>query len=218
LVDEEDRVKYVNPKEIEAHVNKSVVAFHHMRYKSLSEISLKQVLKKRGLHLFKARNILVASDLVKIVLEDLVSSFDETIFRQFLDDIALFIVSKAKWGTESASGDHEEEFTYQGNHYVVSVKMGQDYGKTTFLRRYRKIVGQNFWYFISGNENLYTDIIEPLGHRAKEHNDEFAKQKGRVINLFTQEFIAGYCSDGAIDWQKLVKFNSGNLNLPQKGC
>ena len=79
------------------------------------------------------------------------------------------------------------------------------------MRGYRKIVGQNFWYFISGDANLYTDIIEPLGHRAREHNDEFLLQKGKVVNLFTQEFAADFCTDGLIDWQKLVEFNSGNL-------
>jgi hypothetical protein len=208
----EDRVKYVNAKAVEAHVNEGVVTFHHMRCKSLAEIRLKQVLKKKGLHLYRARNIWVAGDLVKSVLDDLVSSFDETVFRQFLDDIALFIVNKAERGAESASGDHEAEFTYRDNHHVVSVKMGQGYGKTRTARArgYRKIVGQDFWYFISGKENLYTDIIEPLGHRAKEHNDEFVKQKEIVINLFTQEFMADYCTNGSIDWRKLVEFNSGN--------
>ena len=213
----EDRVKYVNAKAIEAHVNKGVVTFHHMRCKSLREIRLRQVLKKKGLHLFKARSILVAGDLMKSVLEDLVSSFDETIFRQFLDDIALFIVSKAKRGTESAPGDHEAVFTYRGNQHVVSLKEGQGYSKTrtTLARGYRKIVGQNFRYSISSSEELYADIIEPLGRTARNHNDEFYRQKSRVINLFTQEFIADYCTNGSIDWQKLVKFNSGNLNLPQ---
>ena len=33
---------------------------------------------------------------------------------------------------------------------------------------YFKYCGQMSWSFISNNENLYTEIIEPLGHRAKE--------------------------------------------------
>ncbi len=49
--------------------------------------------------------------------------------------------------------------------------LGICYGKTktTFLRGYMKIVGQNFWHFISENPNLYTDIVEPIGYRAREH-------------------------------------------------
>jgi hypothetical protein len=76
------------------------------------------------------------------------------------------------------------------------------------------VVGQNFWYFISENEHLYTDIIEPIGHRAKEHNEAFLVEKNKVINRFTKMFIDMFCDDsGAIDWVKLVEFNSGNFDL-----
>jgi type II restriction endonuclease EcoO109I-like protein len=96
----------------------------------------------------------------------------------------------------------------------VQPVLGICYGKTktTFLRGYMKVVGQNFWYLISGNENLYTDIVEPLGYRAKEHNESFADNKAALINRFTSEFTKDFCdSEGNIDWKKLVVFNSGNF-------
>ena len=99
----------------------------------------------------------------------------------------------------------------------VQPVLGICYGKTrtSYLRGYMKVVGQNFWYLISENEDLYTDIVEPLGYRAKEHNDAFEEMKGRIVNKFTNEFMAEFCDkDGTIDWQKLVVFNSGNLDLP----
>ncbi len=75
---------------------------------------------------------------------------------------------------------------------------------------YLKLCGQRFWEFISGNENLYVDIIEPLGHRAKEKNENFSEEYAKVINKFTHEFATEYCGkDGSILWGKLVKFNSG---------
>src|SRR5205085_1745487 len=40
---------------------------------------------------------------------------------------------------------------------------------------YFKYCGQKFWEFISGDSNLFTEIIEPLNHRAKEKNDDFVK-------------------------------------------
>jgi len=74
---------------------------------------------------------------------------------------------------------------------------------------YLKLCGQRFWSFISGNENLYTEIIEPLGHRAKERNERFLEEYAKVINKFTLEFAKEYCnSDGKILWAKIVKFNS----------
>jgi hypothetical protein len=74
---------------------------------------------------------------------------------------------------------------------------------------YFKYCGQQFWEFISGNENLYTEIIEPLGHKAKEKNDEFMVFYAQIINKFTLEFMNDFCIDGKVDWKKLVKFNSG---------
>lgn len=77
---------------------------------------------------------------------------------------------------------------------------------------YYKYCGQIFWEFISGNANLYTDIIEPLGHKAKEKNDEFLKSYSQMINKFTLEFSIDFCKkSGEIDWEKLVRFNSSTL-------
>lgn len=74
---------------------------------------------------------------------------------------------------------------------------------------YFKYCGQQFWNFISGNENLYTDIIEPLGYKSKERNDEFVQSYSRMLNKFTQEFIRDFClENGDIDWIKIVQLNS----------
>jgi hypothetical protein len=75
---------------------------------------------------------------------------------------------------------------------------------------YLKLCGQNFWEFISGDENLYLEIIEPLGHKAKEKNEVFYSEYNRVINKFTRDFSNIFCdSEGNILWEKLVEFNSG---------
>jgi hypothetical protein len=99
----------------------------------------------------------------------------------------------------------------------VEPVLGICYGRTrtTYTKAgYLKVVGQNFWYLISESQNLYTDIIEPIGYRAKEHNDAFYKQKDRVVNRFTKQFLEEFCdSTGAIDWVELVEFNSGNYDL-----
>lgn len=74
---------------------------------------------------------------------------------------------------------------------------------------YHKYCGQKFWEFISGNSSLYTDMIEPLGHKAKERNDDFLSSYSKRINMFTLEFGKMFCdSSGVIDWKRLVEFNS----------
>jgi hypothetical protein len=74
---------------------------------------------------------------------------------------------------------------------------------------YFKYCGQEFWTFISGNDTLYLDIIEPLGKNAKERNEEFQKQYIQTINLLTKQFIADFCKEnGEVDWHKIVELNS----------
>jgi hypothetical protein len=74
---------------------------------------------------------------------------------------------------------------------------------------YFKYCGQQFWELISGNENLYIDIIEPIGHKAKQENEEFLIAYSQIINKLTFEFSQKFCKNGIIDWQELIKFNSG---------
>ena len=74
---------------------------------------------------------------------------------------------------------------------------------------YKKMCGESFWTFISGDSNLFVDIIEPLGNKAKERNEVFFVEYSKVINRFTKEFLDSFCKiDGLIDWEKLVRFNS----------
>lgn len=73
---------------------------------------------------------------------------------------------------------------------------------------YFKYCGQTFWEFISGDTDFYTKIIYPLGHQAKERNEEFIESYSVMINKFTKEFFDSFCNDGAIDWEKLVRLNS----------
>ncbi len=87
------------------------------------------------------------------------------------------------------------------------------YGKTCVADQgdYLKLCGQEFWEFISGNPNLYIEIIQPLGHKAKERNETFQAEYAKVITRFTGEFIGDFCTpDSAIVWEKVLKLNSGS--------
>ncbi len=73
---------------------------------------------------------------------------------------------------------------------------------------YFKYCGQQFWELISGNENLYIGIIEPIGHKAKQKNEKFMNAYAQIVNKLTFEFSQKFCEDGIINWDNLVKFNS----------
>jgi len=239
--------------EVREYINENIVDFHQRRIRSLEDLRLRELLKKNP-YLFRAKNITKASDLIEGLLDARLSSSEEKLFGDFLEDLAIFIAGKTCGGHKSTAQGVDMEFITAGVHYVVSVKSGPNWGNSSQQRRlaqdlnsavvrlkqsrvaarvepvlgicygktrtaytragYLKVVGQNFWYLISENKDLYTDIIEPIGYRAKEHNDVFLQQKGGVVNRFTKEFIDEFCdAAGMIDWVRIVEFNSGNYDL-----
>lgn len=132
------------------------------------------------------------------------------------------IKSGPNWGNSSQQNKLEQDLKtavarLKQSHRNPNVQpvLGICYGKTktTFIRSYMKVVGQNFWHLISENPNLYTDIVDPIGYEAKKHNDDFLIKRNGIANLLTNQFFNAFCnpSTGLIDWVKLVEFNSGNL-------
>jgi len=74
---------------------------------------------------------------------------------------------------------------------------------------YQKLCGQRFWELISGRPELYRELIVPLGAHAKLRNDELIELRAKKLNLFTKSFLDDYCDRGVINWDKLVRYNSG---------
>lgn len=234
---------------IEQFIETHIQDFHRRRLESLAGLRLNDVLKRKNPYLFRAKALETAQNLVKPILDAHLSSQEEGIFGDFLEQLALFVCKLAYNGRKSSSAGIDLEFDKRGVHYVVSIKSGPNWGnsqqiekmKDNFRRakrtlgtnrsrvkvvavngccygrdnnpdkeEYLKYCGQCFWEFISGDRDLYTDLIEPLGRRAKQRNEAFLSEYARVINKFSLQFGKEYCAtDGTILWPKLVKFNSG---------
>ena len=209
---------------------------------------MRDVLKRKNPYLFRAKNYVAAGDLVRDLLNAHLSSQEETLFGQFLEQAAIFVCAQSFGGKKSSAEGIDLEFERDGCKYLVSVKSGPNWGnagqidkmklnfrkakkilgtnaaKTNVIAvngccygtenqpdkgEYLKLCGEKFWALVSGEAALYLDLIEPLGHRAKEKNDAFLDEYGRVQNKFTAAFIQNFCAaDGAIDWDALVRFNS----------
>lgn len=245
-------MKPLSLDEVRAFVNENIVDFHRRRIGSLEGLSLDKLLTKNP-YLFKAKAISTASELIDELLAAFLSSSEEKLFGDFLENLAVFVAERTCDGHKSTASGVDLEFFNKDIHYIVSIKSGPSWGnssqqdkleqdlktavarlkqskrivnvqpvlgicygktKTGYLRGYLKVVGQNFWYLISENKNLYADIVEPIGYKAKEHNVEFLNQRSGIVNLLNGELISRFCdSSGFIDWPKLVEFNSGNYDL-----
>lgn len=234
---------------IKSYVVEHIGDFHEARLASLGKLKLKKVLGRKNLYLFRAKNQILANDIVKGILDSYLSSSEETVFGDWLEGLAVFVAGQVFGGQKSSALGIDLEFDRDGIHYLVSIKSGPNWGNNSQFRKmendfktaikilhtsksklhveavngccygrdkkpdkgtYRKLCGQEFWEFISGEPDLYLEIIEPLSVKAKEKNEEFLRQYNCKLNLFVKEFLKDYSlSDGSVDWVKLVKMNSG---------
>ena len=101
------------------------------------------------------------------------------------------IKSGPNWGNSSQIKRLKDDFrtakrtlrTSNSQLNVVSIN-GCCYGKDSRPDKgdYFKYCGQEFWHFISGEENLFIEIIEPLGYKAKEKNEAFMNSYAQMLN------------------------------------
>ena len=79
-----------------------------------------------------------------------------------------------------------------------------------------KCCGEKFWSLISGEPTLFVDIVEPLGYKAKQKNDEYYEEYIAMVAKFTRQFVLEYCNeDGRINWEKIVRLNAA-IKVPKE--
>ena len=238
--------------DITQYVEENIGDFHARRLEKVINLQLKEVLLAKNSYLFKAKNVKDASDIIKDILSASISSSEESLFGNWLERLAIFINDSVFQGRKSGISGIDLDFDRDGNHYIVAIKSGPNWGNKGQIDNlisefnsarkrfstsggrvnlvcvngccygrskeryeykargnYYKLCGQRFWELISGDSELYTKLIIPLGYEAQKRNDEFVEMYANLTNRLILEFIQEFCNkDGSIDWNKLVIYNS----------
>ena len=93
--------------------------------------------------------------------------------------------------------------------------IGYCYGKKKDSGRgkpkiYQELAGKNFWWKLTGEEDFYIKLIEYMGDLPEKYVARFQESYMKASNRLVREFSNNFCAeDGSIDWEKLVKFKSG---------
>jgi DNA modification methylase len=234
-------------------VRNVLTPFYDKRFKSLRELKLKDVLRRKNPYLFKAKNIELAGDFVKSIVDAYLSSQEETIFGNLLEGFAIHISSTLYNGFKSKLKSIDLEFERDNVYYIVGIKSGTNWGNSDQINKmkdnfkkakeilrergvtgdiiavngcmygkdqkplkddkepdkiYYKYAGQAFWSFISGDENLYQEIIVPIDEEAKKKDEQFKATYAAKVNEMTAEFTRYFMKNYQIDWVKLVDYVS----------
>lgn len=92
--------------------------------------------------------------------------------------------------------------------------VGYSYGKKSEsapgTNCFREIAGQRFWWELSGDQECYLKILRAIKSAPSKHKVEFYTEWEKALNRFALSFGINFCDEfGAIDWEKLLRFNSG---------
>lgn len=235
--------------EISQWVAQHIEEFHQKKIDRLERLKLHVLLKRKNPYLFRIKDLDTPEALVRGLAEAWVSSQEETLFGNWLEQLAIFVNERAFGGRKSGIEGIDLEFERDNVLYLVTIKSGPDWGNSSQVKKmeelfksaikrfrtsgasvavecvngccygqrsadkgtWKKLCGQDFWEFISGLENLYVDLIIPLGHNARVWNEGYRSRYEEVLKKLIDEFSANFCEDdGTIDWEKIVRFNSGS--------
>jgi site-specific DNA-methyltransferase (cytosine-N4-specific) len=239
-----------------------ITPFYSIRLNGLNELDLRSVLKRKNPYLFKAKNIELAGDLVRSIIDAFLSSQEETIFGNLLEGFAVFVSKNLYGGFKSDLKSIDLEFERDGRYFIVGIKSGTNWGNSDQVSRmrdnfktarnilrergitseivavngciygrdsrpfkihadpekqYYKYAGQEFWRFISGDNELYREIIRPIDEEARRKDESFRKAYAAKINEMTQDFVENFMTDdNQIDWIRLIDYVSKRQETEKK--
>lgn len=121
-----------NQDELQSFISEKVITpFYEIRTKGLSNLAFSDVLKRKNPYLFKAKNIQTAEEFVKYILDAFLSSQEETVFGNLMEELAIFACNKAFGGIKAEQGKFKSIdliFTREGKTYLVGIKSGTAWG------------------------------------------------------------------------------------------
>ena len=105
LVNNPSYMDKVTQDELQSFISESVITpFYKKRFDKLEELTLNKILRRKNPYLFKAKNIQTSEELVKYTLDAFLSSQEETIFGNLMEELAIFICSKVFNGYKAEQG------------------------------------------------------------------------------------------------------------------
>ena len=228
-------------------VSAALTDFYTSLTKTLDNIDVEKILKRKNPYLYRAKGISSAGQIVDGILAAYVSSSEETVFgNTFFEPIAIVVsggqkavtegvditVDKnntiysiaVKSGTSVFNDDsrkrQEQNFQSaqkraQQAHKAFLPVVGYGYGKKKVKagneKFYKELAGKDFWEWLTGDAEFYTKIIRMMGTRPDEYAKNFEVAYAKAENRMVREFTIKYCrDDGSIDWDMLLRFNSGD--------
>lgn len=130
----------ISDEQIVQYVEANIGTFHDKRLESLNKLRLQTLLRRKNPYLFKSKNLVIATDLIRSLLDAHLSSQEETLFGDFLEGLAIHVAENVYNGRKSTATGIDLEFDKDNARYIVSIKSGPNWGNSSQISR----LEQNF--------------------------------------------------------------------------
>jgi site-specific DNA-methyltransferase (cytosine-N4-specific) len=98
-------MKKVDAQELELFISQNVISpFYKIRLAKLEQQRLNNILKRKNPYSFKAKNIQTAEELVRYILDAFLSSQEETIFGDLMENLAIHVCEAVFGGYKAEQG------------------------------------------------------------------------------------------------------------------
>ena len=121
----------ITDAQVTSYVQDNIGIFHDNRLEALNELRLNKLLRRKNPYLFRSKNLVIASDLIKSLLDAHLSSQEETLFGDFLEGLAIYVAETVHGGLKSSATGIDLEFLKDGARYIVSIKSGPNWGNSS---------------------------------------------------------------------------------------
>lgn len=177
----------------------NIAQFHQKRVDNLRLLKLKTILKRKNPYLFKAKNLLTAGSLVETLLDAHLSSQEETLFGDFLEELAIYINAQVCGGKKSSSEGIDLEFDQDGIRYIVSIKSGPNWGNSSQIKKMQDNFSKAQRVLRTGNSKLHVQAVNGCCYGKDRQPD-----KGAYLKLCGQSFWSFISGDAGL-YIKLVE-------------
>lgn len=129
----------LNQDELQLFISEKVMKpFYEIRFKKLHNLTFNGIMKRKNPYLFKAKNIQTVEELVRYILDAFLSSQEETIFGNLMEELAIYVCKKVFNGYKAEKGKFKSVdliFQRNGKTYIVGIKSGPSWGNKDQIDR-----------------------------------------------------------------------------------
>ncbi len=125
----------ITDEQVASYVQTNIGSFHEKRLEALNRLELNKLLRRKNPYLFRSKNLVIAADLIKSLLDAHLSSQEETLFGDFLEGLAIYVAQTVHAGMKSSATGIDLEFLKDGARYIVSIKSGPNWGNSSQVNK-----------------------------------------------------------------------------------